>query len=50
MGILYCLQMTHIFVSGKNEEDVYEKTRTVLNQVHEYTATNQLHIISIYAL
>ena len=35
---------TNIFVSGKNEEDVYAKAQTVLNQVHEYMASNQLHI------
>ena len=28
----------------KNKEDAYEKAQTVLNQVHEYMASNQLPI------
>ena len=32
------------------EEDVYAKAQTVLNQVHEYTASNQLHINLIKSL
>ena len=37
---------TNIFVTGKNELDVYGKAQTILNhyQVHEYMASNRRHI------
>ena len=35
---------TNIFVTGKNEKDVYEKANTVLEKINDYMTSNQLHI------
>ena len=35
---------TNIFVSGSTEEEAYEKSQIVLNQLEEYMFANQLHI------
>ena len=35
---------TNIFVTGCNEDEVYAKAQLVLNQVHQYMVSNQLHI------
>ena len=35
---------TNIFVSGKDEDEVYNKAQIVLNEVHNYMSSNLLHI------
>ena len=35
---------TNIFVTGKNETEVYDKAQIVLNEVHNYMSSNLLHI------
>ena len=35
---------TNIFVAGKNEQEAYDKAQIVLNYVHQYMISNQLHI------
>lgn len=35
---------TNIFVAGKNEIDVYYKAQNVLNEIHKYMISNELHI------
>ena len=35
---------TNIFVSGKDENEVFENANNVLNEVHHYMIANQLHI------
>ena len=35
---------TNIFVTGKNEDEVYNNANTVLAEVYEYMIKNQLHI------
>ena len=38
---------TNVFVTGKNEEDVYSKANKVLENISEYMISNQLHINQI---